>query len=80
MFAEYIAAALDQAQFEPLEDAPGYFGRIPGFQGAWATAETVAQCRSELSEVIEEWVLFRIAAHLELPAVDGVRLNVPNVA
>ncbi|MFN0145971.1 MAG: type II toxin-antitoxin system HicB family antitoxin [Dehalococcoidia bacterium] len=80
MFAEYVAAALDRAEFEPLEDAPGYFGRIPGFQGAWATAETVERCRSELAEVIEEWILFRIAAHLELPAVGGVQLRVPNVA
>ena len=75
MFAEYIQAALRHAVYEMLSDGT-FYGSIPGFQGVWANASTLEACREELAEVLEGWILLRVADHLELPEVDGHKLVV----
>jgi hypothetical protein len=37
MFAEYIAAALEQAEYEIIDDPEPYYAHVPGLQGVWAT-------------------------------------------
>jgi len=75
MFADYIQAAMRHATYETLADGT-YYGSIPGFQGVWADAKTLEACREELAEVLEGWILLRIADHLDLPEVDGHKLVV----
>jgi len=67
---------MKRAEFEVLEDDGSVFGRIPEFRGAWANAPTHEECRVELEEVIEEWILISIADHDTLPVLDGIDLNV----
>jgi len=33
---------------------------IPGFEGIWANGKTVEECRRELIEVLEEWLILKI--------------------
>lgn len=68
------------AHYEIWPEEGAIFGTIPGFQGVWAKASTVEECRQELQEVLEEWLIFRIANHLPLPTVDGQELVIPQVA
>lgn len=74
MFAEYLQAAMNHAVYEQIEDGT-YFGEIPGFQGVWSNAATLEGARQELAEVLEEWTLFRIADHAELPVANGFALE-----
>jgi predicted RNase H-like HicB family nuclease len=74
MFAEYLQAAMSQAEYTRLPESDAYFGEIPGFQGVWASADTQEACQQELQEVLEEWILFRISSHLPLPNVKGLEL------
>jgi predicted RNase H-like HicB family nuclease len=67
------------AKYELLEEG-GYYGSIPGFEGVWAEAVSLEQCRDELEEVLEEWLLFRLSRHLPVPVVDGIDLVVREVA
>jgi predicted RNase H-like HicB family nuclease len=60
MFNEYIDKAMQHAQYEQIEDG-SYFGRIPGFKGVWANKLTEQECREELREVLEGWILLNIA-------------------
>lgn len=76
MLTNYIAAALKRANYEILEDDNCYYGEIPGFQGVYATANNLEDCRNELEEILEEWIFLRIYEHLELPTVDGISLKV----
>ena len=69
MFNEYIEKAMQHAHYEQLEDGT-YFGRIPGFKGVWANQPTEEECRQELREVLEGWILLNIADHTPLPIVD----------
>jgi predicted RNase H-like HicB family nuclease len=56
MISEYIQRALEKAQYKVLEDGT-WFAEIPGFEGVWANAATVEECRHELMEVLEEWLV-----------------------
>ena len=75
MFNEYIEKAMQHTHYERLEDGT-YFGRIPGFKGVWANQSTEQECRQELLEVLEGWILLNIADDTPLPRVDGMTLEV----
>ncbi len=79
MFAEYLQAAMRHAEYEQIEDGT-YFGSIPGFQGVWSDAATIEDAQKELTEVLEEWILFRISRQLDLPEVDGCTLAYPKAS
>lgn len=77
MLRRYLDAAMRRATYEILTDDRSYYGEIPGFAGVYASAQTLEACREELQQTLEDWLLVRIARHLELPVVDGLRLRVP---
>jgi predicted RNase H-like HicB family nuclease len=67
MLTKYIQSAMHRAKYEILPDDNTFYGKIPGFAGVYANAATLEACRDELAEVLEEWILFRIAKNLPLP-------------
>ncbi len=75
MLTEYIQAALRRSVYKQLEDQT-WFAEIPGFEGVWANAATVEACRSELAEVLEEWLLFKLHDHDPIPSLDGLDLTI----
>ena len=79
MLTEYIKAAMHQAKYKILEDDATFYGEIPGFQGVYANANTLEDCRDELNEALESWVLFSISKNLELPIINGLRLGIEKV-
>lgn len=79
MLRAYIEAAMRDARYEILEENGQFYGEIPGFQGVYATSETLEGCRDELEEVLEEWILFRVSRNLDLPAMAGIDLRVRRV-
>jgi len=79
MVTRYLRAAMRGAKYELLEEG-GYYGSIPGLEGVWADAVSLEQCRDELEEVLEEWLLFRLSRQLAVPVVDGIDLVVREVA
>ncbi|SPF32412.1 Toxin-antitoxin system, antitoxin component, HicB family [Syntrophobacter sp. SbD1] len=80
MLLEYIQAALRRAKYEILPDDGSYYGEISECNGVYANAKTLEECREELREVLEEWVLFRVHKNLRLPAIDGIELLIKEVA
>lgn len=80
MLNKYIQKALRQAKYEILSDDNSFYGEISGFQGVYANAATLEDCRDELAEVLEEWIFFRLSKNLPLPTVDGLQLSIQKVA
>ena len=74
MLTQYIRAAMRKARYEILPDDSSFYGEIPGFDGVYANADTLEECRNELEEVLEEWLLLRVSRNLPLPVVDGIEL------
>ena len=80
MLTKYIAAAMHRARYEILRDDGSYYGEIPGFDGVYSNSRDLESCREELEEVLEEWILIRVAKNLPLPTVDGITLKIKDVA
>ena len=73
MIREYIDAAMTGAQYEdPVGRRLLVSDEIPGFQGVWANNDTLEECRIELEEVLEEWLLFSISRNFDVPVIPGV--------
>jgi predicted RNase H-like HicB family nuclease len=75
MLTKYLEHAMSRAQYEQIEDGT-YYGSIPSFVGVWANATTEADCRSELRDALEGWILLQVADHTPLPTVDGLTLAI----
>ncbi len=80
MLSQYIQAAMRNAKYEILSDDGSFYGEIPDFQGVWANAETLEDCREELAEVLEEWIFLHLADSTPLPIVNGLKLSVEKVS
>lgn len=61
MIREYIEAALQQAHYEIIEDDEPYYGEVEGLQGVWAQGKSLEECRANLADVIDGWLLVRIS-------------------
>ena len=69
MLSQYIARKLAQSKYKILGDGT-YFGEIPGLRGVWANANTLEECRKELQEVLEEWILLKVRDRDPIPGFD----------
>ena len=66
MINQYVAAALDRAQYRLVDDGT-FAATVRGLRGVIATGRTLEVCRRNLAEVIEEWILVRVAQGLTVP-------------
>ncbi|MBX3038495.1 MAG: type II toxin-antitoxin system HicB family antitoxin [Anaerolineales bacterium] len=74
MLTSYIREAMRLAEYEKLEDNT-YYGEIPGFDGVWASAQSLDACREELQSALEDWLLLGLRMKHELPVVAGINLT-----
>lgn len=79
MLFEYIQKALQKAQYKLLDDGT-WFAAIPSFEGVWANAKTVEECRRELQEVLEEWLVLKIRDRDPIPEIEGIEIRIKEVA
>ena len=77
VLAEYIEVAMRDADFVISVEDGTYFGEIFGFQGVWANADTLEECRKELAEVLEGWILLGIELGHEIPVLPSIDLLMP---
>lgn len=73
MLTRYIHEAMRLAKYKILDDG-SYYGDIPGFRGVLANTESLEECRDELQETLEEWILLGIRLGDRLPDANGVHL------
>ncbi|NAS89838.1 HicB family protein [ANME-1 cluster archaeon AG-394-G21] len=69
MITEYIEAALSKAKYEMIEDEEPYYGEVPELEGVWATGKTLEECRKNLVEVIDGWIILRLRKGLPIPPI-----------
>ena len=75
MITRYVARALGRAKYRLVEDGT-FAATVRGLRGVIATGATLETCRRDLAEVVEEWVLVRVARGLAVPALDGATIRV----
>jgi len=77
MISEYIETALRHAKYELINDEQPYYGEVPELAGVWATGHTLEECRHNLAEVIDGWVLVRLVRGLPIPMIGSVQIHLP---
>jgi len=70
MIAEYIQAALMKARYELIADEEPYYGEVPELAGVWATGKTLEECRKNLAEVIDGWLVVRLRKGIAHSTID----------
>ena len=75
MINEYVDAALSNAKYEIIDDEEPYYGEIPELEGVWATGKTLEECRHNLAEVIDGWLVVRLKKALPIPPIGEHRVE-----
>ncbi|HKW99771.1 MAG TPA: type II toxin-antitoxin system HicB family antitoxin [Bryobacteraceae bacterium] len=80
MIAEYLNAALKHARYDIIEDAEPFYGEIPECSGVWASGKTLEECRQNLLEGLEGWIILGLQRGSKIPAIDGISLTAGETA
>jgi predicted RNase H-like HicB family nuclease len=75
MITEYIEAALAEAKYEIIEDEEPFYGEVPSLAGVWTTGKTLEECRKNLAEVIDGWIIVRLKKGLPIPPIGEHRIE-----
>ncbi len=75
MLTKYIEKAMHQAHYETMENG-NFFGAIPACKGCWGEGATLEECRQDLIDALESWMMHRLRRGMELPVIDGIDLNI----
>lgn len=67
MLQEFLSFYLNKAKYELIEKKKTYYGEIPELRGVWATGKTLEECRKNLLETLEGWVILRLKKNLPIP-------------
>lgn len=81
MLRNYIAAAMSKAHYEIIEqEGAPYYGEIPELQGVLAVGKTLEECRQNLEDALDGWIVLGLQQGHEIPVVDGIKLGRLKVA
>jgi predicted RNase H-like HicB family nuclease len=69
VFSRYVEAAMRRARYELLKDDGTFYGEVSECRGVYASADNLAECRTALAEVLQDWILFRVRRRLPLPEI-----------
>lgn len=75
MIRQYVERALRTARYDKLEDG-SFCAEVPRLRGVLAVGRTLEECRDQLAEVVEEWVLVRVAKRLPVPRLGKISVRV----
>jgi len=79
MLTRYIDAAMRRGTYEMLSDGT-FYGELPGFQGVFSNAATLEDCRDQLQEVLEGWIVLGLRLNHSFPIIDGIELAIEKEA
>ena len=66
-----------RARYVIIQDEEPFYGEVPDLQGVWAGGKTLEECRRNLAEVVDGWVLVRLARGLPIPPLGDIKLAPP---
>jgi predicted RNase H-like HicB family nuclease len=77
MLTDYIYTAMNRAKYEILDDGI-FYGEIPDCQGVWSSAKTLEQCRENLQDALEGWIILGLRLGHQLPILDHINSSCSN--
>ena len=80
MLTKYIESVMKRANYEIIQDEEPYYGEIPIIKGVWATGKTLEECRKNLQEALEDYIIISLERHLPLPEIDNISIKSDRVS
>lgn len=68
MLSEFIYKKMAMAKYKLLKNG-SYFGEIAGLSGVWANAKNLEECRGQLQEVLEDWLVLKLRDKQRIPGL-----------
>ncbi len=76
MIRTYIDAAMKHAHYEMIDQPEDpYYGEIPGLEGVMACGASLEECRANLEDALDAWIVLGLQLGHEIPPIDGVCLQ-----
>ncbi len=76
MLTEYVEEALRRAHYEIINDTDEpYYGEIADLKGVWAAGGTLEDCRNNLKDVVEGWILVSVKQSLPIPKLGNLEIT-----
>ena len=75
MLIEYINTALELAKYEMIENDEPFYAQIEELQGVWACGKNLEECRRNLKESIESWLIFSLQNGYEIPILNNLSIQ-----
>jgi len=76
MIRQYIEQAMQHAHYEIIEqEGTPYYGEIPGLKGVIGVGATLEECRSDLEEALDGWLVLGLQLGHDIPEMDGIQLG-----
>ena len=57
-----------------IQDPEPFYGEIPDCPGVWASGKTLEECRQNLLEGLEGWIILGLQRGHPIPVIDGISL------
>ncbi|MBI4155943.1 MAG: type II toxin-antitoxin system HicB family antitoxin [Candidatus Zambryskibacteria bacterium] len=67
MLQNYISNYLNKAKYELIDNGRNFYAEIKELRGVWATGKTLEECRQNLLDTLEGWVILRLRKNLSVP-------------
>ena len=80
MLTKYIESAMKRASYEIIMDEEPYYGEISILKGVWSTGKTLEECKKNLQEALEDYIIISLERHLSLPEVDNISVKSDRVS
>ena len=69
MIQTYIQTAMKRAHYEIIDQPEDpYYGEIPGLQGVLAVGPTLEECRANLEDALDGWLVLGLQLGHGIPA------------
>ena len=67
MLQNYISNYLNKAKYELIDGGKHFYAEIKELRGVWATGKTLEECRQNLTDTLEGWIILRLRKNLPVP-------------
>jgi len=67
MIENFLNHYLGRAKYELIDNKKKFYAEIKDLRGVWASGKTLEECRYNLQNVLEGWLILRLKKNLPVP-------------
>ena len=81
MIESFLNHYLGEAKYEMIDKKKKFYAEIKDLRGVWASGKTLEECRDNLRDTLEGWLILRLKKNLpvpkfKIPSYNGMQMRV----